>query len=586
MKIKLRDYQEGAVAYSIEYLQNENGKLCLELPTGAGKSIIIASIIEKYLEMYPDKRVMMATHDKELVEQNYEKIKSLLPNINTGIVSASLNKRHFGAKVVYGNYQTIANKPERIKNQFGLVIIDECHKIGYFNDKDPNVYQKLLSALGVYDGSCRMIGLTATPYRTGSGYLTDEGWIQYMENGERVGKSLPPVFDFIHKPVDIKDLIANGYLSELQNLATNGFEPDLTGVRVGIDGDYKTKELGIAVDKESYNIAVCDDMVERCQDYKSWIVFCTSISHAGHMKELLTERGVSCEIVTSKNTTDENDNAIKLFKSKQIKCVLNVDKLTTGFDAPDIDLIVMLRPTLSENLYVQMIGRGLRLKSHGKNMCSVLDYANNHGRHGSINNISPKTKGSDGTAPFVSCDNIMPNNTLCGHKFMPRIKECPKCGYVRPAPLTEKAILLSRGDFIENYVDGDKWIHKPKRFTCKPHKSKAGNECIEVTWYGHNLLSRENNIWSERESMYTEYILFQDDHFKLQGTIKRIADISKDDSILDLNRSAFLAHGSNIKWVNFLLASKEKNNGQCDYGYFHMEKKDKFNKINKRAKKI
>ena len=174
-------------------------------------------------------------------------------------------------------------------------------------------------------------------------------------------------------------------------------------------GEFVAKELEVAVDQDFVTKAAVAEIVEFGQSRRAWIAFCTGVDHAEHVRDEVRKHGVACEMVSGKTPKGERDRILRAFKAGQIRCLTNCSVLTTGFDAPNVDMIALLRPTLSPGLYVQMIGRGTRL-AEGKTGCLVLDFAGNVKRHGPVDQISARSA------------------TECaGDKDAVRAKECPDC---------------------------------------------------------------------------------------------------------------------------------------------------------------
>ena len=265
------------------------------------------------------------------------------------------------------------------------------------------MYRSLLEALRETVPDMRVCGFTATPFRLDSGRL-DEG----------DGK----IFDAVIFDYHIGRGIADGWLSPLSSKATRT-TIDVSGVgRRG--GEFIAGELESVADDEAKISAACDEIVALGPGRRSWLVFCCGISHATHVRDALRARGIICEAVFGKTPQAERERIIAAFRAGEIQCLLNVMVLTVGFDVPKIDLLVMLRPTLSTGLYVQMIGRGTR-KAEGKKDCLVLDFAQNVFRHGPVDRVSVstngKTRNGTGTAVKVSSVNA---------------KECPDCQELNP----------------------------------------------------------------------------------------------------------------------------------------------------------
>lgn len=432
---------------------NSTGHPCLVLPTGAGKSHIIAALCKDALQNWPETRILMLTHVKELIEQNAEKMRQHWPNAPMGIYSAGLGHRQLGEPITFAGVQSVRTKAPQI-GHVDLVIIDECHLVGH---KDEGGYRTLLAELTEINPALRIIGLTATPYRLGHGLITDK----------------PAIFDALIEPVTIEELVSRGFLARLRS--------KVTGSKLGTDGvktrggDYIEAALQAAVDTDDQNAAVVDEVIRRAEGRKSWLFFCCGVSHAKNIADLLTAAGVTAECITGDTPKAERAKIIDDFRAGRITALTNANVLTTGFDAPNIDLIAMLRPTLSPGLYVQMAGRGLRLKGHTDH-CLVLDFAGAVERHGPITSVTPpdKTRGDGaGDAPSKTCE-------ACGEIAPASAVACPACGAVFPRSDPPKLHLRDAdimGD-AEHLMDVSEW-------DWRVHTSKAsGKKMIKCTYYG------------------------------------------------------------------------------------------------------
>jgi DNA repair protein RadD len=267
-----------------------------------------------------------------------------------------------------------------------------------------------------------------------------------------------------------------GYLADLRSKSTKA-RFDLSGVhRRG--GEYVEKELQEAVDQKLKNEQVVKEIIDRAGDRKAWLVFCTGVTHAGHICDLLKESGVKAELVTGATPKNEREEILDRFKAGVTRCVCNVSVLTTGFDYPDIDLVVFLRPTLSPGLYLQMAGRGLRVKSHTDH-CMILDFAGLIETHGPITAVKPpnrKKDSGDGVPPCKTCPE-------CLEIIPTQARECPACGYI--FPIAEKKWELSEKDIMgRDEKDSLEFEIKVRSWEWKIETSKtSGMNMVTVTYY-------------------------------------------------------------------------------------------------------
>jgi len=401
--LKLRWYQVEAITACMEYLVSTCGKKnpLIVCPTGSGKSIIIAKIaelIQKIVDRDPDAVIMVVSHVKEIIEQDAEELTDLLGEDLVGVYSSGL-KRKERRQVTVAGIQSVFRKAHLFKKTTHI-IVDEAHLIPPDGE---GMYHTFIDAI-----DAPVIGLTATPFRLGSGYL-------------HKGKN--KLFDKLVYDVDIVKLIKQGHLSPL---LTKGSKHELSteGIKK-IGNEFSSKALEEKFDKFEKTKDIVGELVKYKETRKSWLLFAIGIEHAEHIAEQLRDLGVVAEAVHSELNNTLRAEHVRNFKSGRIQALVSVATLTTGFNHPEVDLIGLIRPTNSPVLHVQMIGRGLRT-AEGKEDCLVLDFAGNIMRLGPINDIhiAEKGKGGKGEAPVKccpDCETHVPASAarcyVCGHEF-------------------------------------------------------------------------------------------------------------------------------------------------------------------------
>jgi len=449
----LRDYQQRTIDQLYVWFEAGNrGNPCLVLPTGSGKSHIIAALCKDALQSWPETRILMLTHVRELISQNAEKMRFHWPNAPLGVYSAGLRQKELGEPITFAGIQSVRTKAKEI-GHVDLVIIDEAHLVSH---KDEGGYRTLLSDIYRTNPNVRVIGLTASPYRLGHGYITDK----------------PAIFDALIQPTSIEELIHKGFLSTLRSKMTRT-KLEVDGVHKR-GGEYIEAELQAAVDTTDKNRLVAAEIVRLGHNRKSWLVFCAGVAHAQHIAEALNNEGITTECVTGDTPSNERDRILTDFKAGRITALTNANVLTTGFDAPGIDLIAMLRPTMSPGLYVQMAGRGLRI-ADGKTDCLVLDFAGVVEQHGPITAVKPPPKKGEkqGEAPVKVCDH-------CQEICHLSVRVCPACGEAFPEP--ERPTLKLHNHDIMGVEGVDMEVSS---WTWRKHISRAsGKEMLSCTYYG------------------------------------------------------------------------------------------------------
>ena len=452
MPFELRPYQQEAVDAVYGHLRARDDNPCVVLPTGTGKSLVLGKIATDAVKLW-DGRVLILAHVRELLEQNADKVRRLCPDLPMGIYSAGLKSRQTREPVIVAGIQSVYDKADLL-GRFDLVIIDEAHLIAPDGD---GMYRTFLKDAKVINPNVRLIGLTATPFRLKGGAICKP------EN----------LLNHVCYEAGLKDMIAQGYLSPIVSRAGRA-EADLSSVHTR-GGEFVQDELASAMDSEELVKATCSEIAILTRDRRSVIIFCTSVEHCRHVAEKITEyTGKECAVVTGETPAWERDELIARFKGEHVpadlfgtpkpplKYLCNVSVLTTGFDAPNVDCVAMLRPTQSPGLLLQIAGRGLRLSPEtGKRDCLFLDYGGL--RHGPLDTIKAREPGTGGggDAPAKECPD-------CHALIHAGYGKCPECGHVFPAKeasnLTEHA--STEGVLSGEITDTD---HEVQRVFYAPH---------------------------------------------------------------------------------------------------------------------
>lgn len=448
--IELRWYQTEAINAVFSFFRRRTGHPLVVVPTGGGKSVIIAEFLRIALQEWPDQKIVCLTHQKELVEQNEKHLLNVWPSAPAGVFSAGLKRKEL-RPITFASIQSIWRWAEIL--DFDLVLIDEAHLVP---DRDRSMYRKFLAHVNK-----PVVGFTATPFRLGTGLLTDGDLfthVAYDCNGH------------------IDQLIREGYLSNL--IAKDpGAQIDVEDVNIRA-GEFVPQQVRAALDRSG----ITDQALEKSMAYrdlrKKWLVFAIDIEHAEYINNWLNEHGIKSAVVHSR-MEDSRDEVIAGARRGDYQALVNVNTLTTGYDDPSIDMIVLLRPTASPVLHVQMLGRGLRV-APGKDNCLVLDFAGNVARLGPINNVrmGPKRKGEGNGDPITkTCPD-------CSSIIHAALKECPDCGH--EFQFIEKINAVAAE---ENIIDLDAGYKQPEeilvdRVTYHRHvKNSTGNVTLKITYH-------------------------------------------------------------------------------------------------------
>jgi DNA repair protein RadD len=402
---ELRYYQRDAIDSVYRYFREAQGNPLIAMPTGTGKGVVIARFLYEIFSTWPNQRVIVLTHVKELIKQNVAKTLEVWPTAPIGVFSAGLSQRQTINPIIFGGAQSVVNCVELFGHR-DLLIIDEAHLV---NPDAETRYQKIIAGLRAINPYLKVIGLTATWYRLGQGLLTQGGLFT----------------DICYNICDTAGftrLISEGFLCPPIPKQTKT-QLDTSNVGMNSNGEFNLSELQKEVDKADINTSALNEMCQHAANRQSWLIFCSGIEHAEHMSDLMNSYGIPTAAVHSKIKGTERDERIEAFQTGELRAVTNNNVLTTGFDYAAIDFIGMLRPTMSPGLWVQMIGRGTR-PAPGKSNCLVLDFARNTQRLGPIDDPvipRPPGLGGGGDAPVKVCD-------ACGCFNHTRAKFCIACG--------------------------------------------------------------------------------------------------------------------------------------------------------------
>ena len=442
---KPRYYQKDAIQSILKYFRSGcKGHPLVVMPTGSGKTHVLGGLCQEIKRLWPNEKVLILSHVREILEQDYNALKEYLPDELLGLYSAGLGKRQVRQFTV-GGIQSVYRVPELFQDH-RLIIVDEAHLIPPTGE---GRYRTFLSSMD----DPRVVGLTATPFRLGLGYLTD---------GD--------LFDTIVYEKDIGELINEGYLCNLSTKATEQ-RMDTRGIKK-TGGDYNVKEMSSKLDKNSITQSIVNELIVHRNTRHHWLLFAIDIEHAEHITSKLIANGIMAACVHSKMKVPRKD-IIDLFKANGFQALVSVETLTTGFDAPNVDLIGLLRPTTSPVLHVQMIGRGLRVSPHKKD-CLVLDFAGNTERLGPINRVKvpiPGIKTGTGTAPVRTCPE-------CQEVQHAPLRVCKSCGY--KFPITTK--LTTRADSKKVIEYSTINTHKVNNVLYAVHRKPGKITSLKVTY--------------------------------------------------------------------------------------------------------
>jgi DNA repair protein RadD len=419
---------------------------------------------------------------KELLVQDQERYCQVDPNglKRSGVYSAGLGIRQTSEQVTFAGVQSVYKRAAEI-GHIDAIVVDESHQIS--NDKDSQ-YQQLIRGLREINPNCRFIGLTATPYRL-------DGGINYG------GAST--LFDRLSYNTPLSLMFDEGYLTKPVTLPTT--QVDMSGVKK-TGGDYNKAEMQSAFldywvkGNKTLEIKQAADS----KDCKSIVVYCSGVAHASLVHHELLQLGEESVCVTGETLPLIRATALDLFANRKKRWIINVDVLTTGWDAPNVDCVVMARATQSAGLFMQIVGRGTRLYPN-KEQFYVIDMGGNIERHGAIDSESygcdtiKDPQVGEGEAPKKVC-------VRCFEIVHASAKTCPKCGFVFPERTKD---LSSTNESI----------------TVKTTKHRVVTEAYKV-WAGKEVNVSAGKTFKKPDTLLVQYKLEVDEDAEI-GKKKRWA---------------------------------------------------------------
>jgi len=479
--LELRPYQRECVDAIYAYLRSREGNPVAVLPTAAGKSVLIARICGDAVGLW-NGRICVLSHVKELLEQTADKLRRLAPEVPIGFYSAGLGRRDVNHPVIVAGIQSVYRRACEL-GPFDLVLVDEVHLVG---ESDEGMFRQFLAEARVVNPHLRVIGLTATPFRLKSGPIC----------------GVERIFSEICYEVGVRELIAQGYLCPLRSKAGTA-RADTSALHVR-GGEFVADEVETLMDDDALVRQACAEIVRETETRQAVLIFAAGVRHGLHVVEALRrDHGLECGFVCGTTPAAERDQIIARFRGeagkdlfaerRPLKYLCNVNVLTTGFDAPNIDCVALLRPTNSPGLYYQMVGRGFRLHP-GKQDCLVLDFGGNILRHGPVDALKLKDKeAGGGEAPAKECP-------TCHAVIHAAYAKCPECGHEFPPPEREKH---DRQAATEGILSGEVTTteHEVIDVVYRVHQKRGADE-------GHPRTMRVD-YYADLNTFFSEWVCFE-----------------------------------------------------------------------------
>ncbi|OSM04165.1 DEAD/DEAH box helicase [Magnetofaba australis] len=483
--MELRGYQQEAIDALFAWWAERRGENpVLVLPTGAGKTVIFSALIQRLVSDYPGTRILVLAHRKELIAQAEAKLLTVWPEAPVGVLAASLGRREM-APVTIASRDTIAGIVEQV-GWFDLVFVDEAHNIA---PGENTRYRKIINALKQRNPNLHVIGFSATPFRTGQGYI--------------YGDEEKHLFQGVAYEARIKRLIDEGWLCPVTARAVSDDSVADTSAVKTTAGDFNQGQLEQVVsDNALINAAVTEwERLAYQHGRRSSVFFCVSVLHAHLVSDALSHMGHDVPVVSGTTPQEERDEILEKFDAGDLIGIANVGVLTEGWDSPRLDCICLLRPTKSLGLYMQMVGRGLRLFP-GKENCLVLDFGECIERFGPIDIARPANKRREEDPRTKTCPvcqtihGYLKRKCPCGNRFQEEpAKECEKCG--EPNPIAAKLCMACAAPFVTHgkrarnggILSGEP---APQRYevegvTCSVRHSKTSGRPYLQIRYHHDL---------------------------------------------------------------------------------------------------
>lgn len=368
MQLTPRPYQQEAHNEVIAHWKQSTQPVLVEAATGAGKSVIIALLAKTLHNLSGGKRVLCLAPSAELVKQNAEKYELLGEKCSIYSASISKSTRH---QVIFATEGTFKKVAKRLGHQFAGVIVDECHRI-------TNTVQNIIEDMKETSPNLRVCGLSATPYRLGSGFVFGIGPDDVALPSE-IAKD--PYFYKCVYSIGARYLIDQGFLTPLKLGDINATQYDTSGLKVQSNGQFSNATLKAAFEGWGRKTAgIVADIVAQTQESMGVMIFAATVRHAEEVMASLhpgSARMIGGKVNTAKA---ERERLVSDFKARKYKYLVSVGTMTTGVDFTHVDCIAILRRTESVSLLQQIMGRGMRLHDD-KTECLVLDYAENLETH-------------------------------------------------------------------------------------------------------------------------------------------------------------------------------------------------------------
>lgn len=492
----LRDYQQRAIENIVTSLVQGKTRVLLTAATGSGKSILIAELARRMREKNPASRLLILCHRGEILRQNEATLKAHgVTDVGVYCAKVDGRKERHNA-VVLASPQSLGREPT-VCGKFSVTIVDEAHLLPPdINTTKKSQYAKIITAAN----SRWLIGLTGSPYRMDSSVI--------YGNGKQ--------FEYQADTISTKELQDRGFLAQ-HILPRAPALADVSGVKINrATNDFDTEEMAKVFGSERVVAKAVSQWWASAADRRCSLFFCCSIAHAEIVMDAVA-RYVGSERVAMVNGETETKARKKIIedaRAGKYKALINVDVLTTGTDIPVIDCVVFLRATKSTSLWIQAVGRGLRL-CEGKSNALILDMAGNWERFAGIDdplvvqaNASMRT---DGVSYSFIKDELAKLGIEEDEEYRGTTKECPSCGESQPGGVKVCRrcghVFISHSftpaEIKHKALEGWK-LHAVKQISfVDNHVTSSGRTCVKATVVVENLKAYTFYLMVHEKSGFT-----------------------------------------------------------------------------------
>ncbi|OQY16639.1 MAG: hypothetical protein B6I36_10020 [Desulfobacteraceae bacterium 4572_35.1] len=542
--LELRPYQKRVCQSVWEALESGENAL-LQGPTAMGKSCIVAAVSNKLINVLPSGRVLILVDREILVSQLRDSISRFYPGLSIGVICAGVSaKKQLDCQLTIASRQTIVNCLDEFA-PVNLLILDEAHLVNPTREgKKLDQYGVIIERLKEYNDNMRLFGCSATPYRLNNGFIY----------GNKHHPADKPYFNNLTEKVTFAELTDNGFLCPLKGEISNN-QIDLSSVAM-VAGDYNLGQLSTVMGLHIDTIQEAIDI--HAYNRNKIMVFCVDIKHAE--KVATATGGVSYH---SKLLKKERAGILTAFKKNQHRVICSVATLTTGFDDPGVDCIIMARPTKSPALFVQMVGRGLRINK-GKEDCLLIDLTGNTKEHTPTNSLDnvhvtiPKGGGGEGEAPYKICPGLNNDDTQCLEEVHPKCCICPECGFRFETEIAAALPDTQTVNFSEPFIKKPAMMYSVLGMETTIHESAAGKKLLRIEFLLDTL---------EQYNTVSDWICLADEYsgYAVTMGIEKWGYYS-DEQCPDETEAAF--------WLS--KDFNQPNNLECtktEKGYFEIEKR-------------